>query len=69
MLRKGADYQATFSTEATLLSHYCHPNLPWINGIVHQPLTIVLNLHTVDNSCFTVHSILQGNAIAMSVDQ
>ena len=69
VLRKGAEYQATFSTEATLLSECCHPNLPWIYGVVYQPSIIVLSLHTVDNNSFTIHSILQGNTIAMSVDQ
>ena len=69
VLRKGAEYQATFSTEATLLSQCCHPNLPWIYGVVHQPSIIVLSLHTINHKCFTIHSILQGSIITMSVDQ
>ena len=69
VLRKGANYQATFSTEATLLSHCCHPNLPWIYGIVQQPSIIVSSLHTTDNYSFTIHSALQDGAIKLSTDE
>lgn len=69
VLRKGADYQATFSTEATLLSHCCHPNLPWIYGVVHQPTLIVSSLHTINNSSFTIHSLLHGSALTLSADE
>lgn len=66
VLRKGADYQTTFATEATLLSHCCHPNLPWLYGVVHQPSIIISSLHTTDNSSIIVHSVLHGNTLTLS---
>ena len=69
VIRKGADYEATFSTEVTLLSHCCHPNLPWIYGVVRQPLIIVSSLHTIDNCSFTIHSILHGNTLTLLADE
>ena len=68
VLRKGADYQATFATEATLLSHCCHPNLPWLYGVVYQPSIIILSLHTINNSSITMHSILHGATLPLSAD-
>ena len=69
VLRKGADYQATFATEATLLSHCCHPNLPWLYGVVHQPSIIISSLHTTNSSSITVHSVLHGNTLPLSADE
>ena len=65
VFRKGVDSKATFTTEVALLSHCYHPNLPWIYGFVHQPLIIVSSLHTIENSSFTIHSILHGDTLKL----
>lgn len=50
VIRNGADYQTTLSTEATLSSHCCHPNLPWLYAIAQKPYSIIISsLHTINN--------------------
>ena len=58
IFKDGATYESTFAVEATLLSHCCHANLPWLYGVVHQPKIIILSLHTMNDHSVTLHSML-----------
>ena len=69
VIRKGLDYQDTFFTEAMLLSHCCHPNLPWIHGIIHHPSIIISSLHITDNCSLTIYSSLHSSTLILSTDE
>ena len=70
VIRKGKDYQSTFFTETTLLSHCCHPNLPWIYAVVHKPSIIISSLYIINDCSHTIHSILNGStALKLLADE
>jgi len=57
VFREEVIYQSTFAVEATLLSHCCHANLPWLYGAVFHPKAVIISLHTVEGNSITIHSM------------
>jgi len=61
VFREQAVYQSSFPIEATLLSHCCHTNLPWLYGAVFHPKALVISLHDFEGHSVTIHSLCCSN--------
>ena len=61
VLRKGPDFEASFTNEAYILSQCCHPNIPLLFGIMTTSggyNCLLLSFHGIDGVSYSLHALL-----------
>ena len=60
-LRKGPQFEASFTNEVYILSQCCHPNIPLLFGIMTTSAgykCLLMSFHGIDGVSYSVHSLL-----------
>ena len=61
IVRKGPQFEASFTNEVYVLSQCCHPNIPLLFGIMTTSAgyqCLLMSFHGIDGVSYSIHSLL-----------
>lgn len=65
VIRKDPLYKLSFTTEAFMLSHCCHPNIPLLFGIFSTSSgydCLIMSIHTLNGASYNIQSLLDAKS-------